>query len=600
MVKKGSMKQFVIIIAVMLLTILCAFTSPVAASTDFLADYSTQYAISPSGVAIVTQNVTLTNKQSTMFPKEYAVTLDTQNINNVIAYDAKGVIAPKIFQHDDKTDIILPFNTQVVGLGKKMTFTLRYENNDVAKQLGTIWEIQIPGIVDDGSINTYTVSLQTPADFGPATYVYPASTNNRWKKDELTHGGIRIAFGDRQSYDVRLKYHLENNQLTPITSEITLPPDTVFQKVTIKQIDPKPKRTHKDQDGNWLSEYELSGGQKLDVTADLSVTTVMKPREDFQEEPVKKETYLVRQQYWETDNAEIIKLAQTYKTPEDIYNYVTHALTYDYQRVNKDSMRKGAVEALNSPQTSLCSEFTDLFIAIARTAGIPAREAVGFAYTTNKKLRPLSLVSDVLHAWPEYYDEKTQIWIPVDPTWQNTTGGINYFDSLDFNHIVFALHGVSSEQPYPAGSYKKGTQPQKNVSVKFSSTLHTTGNPTIKTSFLFPQIATAGKTFAGSVTFENISGSAVSEMTAFIQSSPFPFAATIKETNIPPFGKITAPVSIPINNYFFLGKGMINVTVNSQTVSYYFSIRPMPWLLIPLALIASGILLLLWLIFRKK
>ena len=56
-------------------------------------------------------------------------------------------------------------------------------------------------------------------------------------------------------------------------------------------------------------------------------------------------------------------------------------------------------------------EFTDLFVAIARAAGIPARESVGYAYTTNSRLRPLSLVTDVLHAWPEYYDADKKIWV---------------------------------------------------------------------------------------------------------------------------------------------------------------------------------------------
>jgi len=53
-------------------------------------------------------------------------------------------------------------------------------------------------------------------------------------------------------------------------------------------------------------------------------------------------------------------------------------------------------------------EFTDLFIALSRAAGIPAREINGFAYTDDIRLRPLDLVTDMLHAWPEYYDEEKE------------------------------------------------------------------------------------------------------------------------------------------------------------------------------------------------
>ncbi|GAI19887.1 unnamed protein product, partial [marine sediment metagenome] len=65
----------------------------------------------------------------------------------------------------------------------------------------------------------------------------------------------------------------------------------------------------------------------------------------------------------------------------------------------------GALKALNSKNPVVCMEFTDLFIALCRAAGIPVREVNGYAHTNNPKLRPLSLTLDVLHAWPEYYDE---------------------------------------------------------------------------------------------------------------------------------------------------------------------------------------------------
>ena len=93
-------------------------------------------------------------------------------------------------------------------------------------------------------------------------------------------------------------------------------------------------------------------------------------------------------------------------------------------------------------------EFTDLFITIARSAGIPAREVNGFAYTENPDIQPLSLVNDVLHAWPEYYDSEKGVWIPVDPTWGSTTGGVDYFSKLDLRHFTFVVHGKDSTKPY--------------------------------------------------------------------------------------------------------------------------------------------------------
>ncbi|NCC70435.1 hypothetical protein EOM09_02540, partial [bacterium] len=44
---------------------------------------------------------------------------------------------------------------------------------------------------------------------------------------------------------------------------------------------------------------------------------------------------------------------------------------------------------LNLPNSSICTDFTDLFITLARAKGIPAREVQGFAYTNNSKIKPI-------------------------------------------------------------------------------------------------------------------------------------------------------------------------------------------------------------------
>jgi transglutaminase-like putative cysteine protease len=62
------------------------------------------------------------------------------------------------------------------------------------------------------------------------------------------------------------------------------------------------------------------------------------------------------------------------KTPENIYKFVTNNLSYNYYRVKPDVERLGAKDALANPDEAICTEFTDLFITLARSAGIPARE----------------------------------------------------------------------------------------------------------------------------------------------------------------------------------------------------------------------------------
>jgi hypothetical protein len=73
----------------------------------------------------------------------------------------------------------------------------------------------------------------------------------------------------------------------------------------------------------------------------------------------------------------------------------------------------------------------------------------------------------VLHAWPEYYDETQHLWKPIDPTWGNTTGGVDYFDQFDVSHFVFTYNGTSSTDPFGAGAYTPEDK-QKNVEVTFA------------------------------------------------------------------------------------------------------------------------------------
>ncbi|MFB5608419.1 MAG: hypothetical protein ACE5RG_10020, partial [Candidatus Nitrosomaritimum yanchengensis] len=52
--------------------------------------------------------------------------------------------------------------------------------------------------------------------------------------------------------------------------------------------------------------------------------------------------------------------------------------------------------------------------------------------------------------------------------WGHTTGGVDYFSKLDLKHFTFVVHGLSDENPPPPGSYKLGSNPQKDVYVSFS------------------------------------------------------------------------------------------------------------------------------------
>jgi transglutaminase-like putative cysteine protease len=78
-----------------------------------------------------------------------------------------------------------------------------------------------------------------------------------------------------------------------------------------------------------------------------------------------------------------------------------------------------------------CNEHTALYVALARSLGIPARIAVGLVFTRG---------AFYYHAWPEVYlDEGNRrgVWLPVDPT-------LNEFPA-DATHLRLARGGLDRQ-----------------------------------------------------------------------------------------------------------------------------------------------------------
>lgn len=580
---------------------------PCIAAGEFQADYDVQYALSPSGKTIVTQHVTLTNKLPNFYPKQYSLLLDSDKIKSVIAYDDGGVITPTISVKDGKTDIGLSFNVKTIGLGKSFSFSLRYEHNGVAVKNGSIWEIYIPGIANDPDIGTYTVTLAVPPNFGQAAYISPLPVGQMtWNKAQMIAGGVSAAYGSRQYFDVKLTYTLVSQAMGGRQS-IALPPDTAFQKVTLLSLSPKPETVEKDRDGNWLATYDVLPSQTKTVTAHLSIATSLSPRPEFHTSTVDTDALTKPLQYWESTNPSIVELSKKYRTPEEIYTYVSHALTYDYSKVSVVSKRLGAVLSLSKPKEAVCVEFTDLFIAIARAAGIPARRVVGYAYTANPKLRPTSIDTDVLHAWPEYYDSEKKLWIPVDPTWAHTTGGADYFTKLDFNHIAFAINGLDSVEPYPAGFYHSTNAPGSDISVSFSDGKDANSPANITSVVVFPEQVGAGTNPTGEVRVTNKGGESayVISVSATSDIGNVHRLDTIEE--LLPYATVRLPFSATFPQSLTTKTGTITVKVNDALIKKSFTVKPIIWLLTLIVLcVILGIVvgiklfqLVVWKRFRK-
>ncbi len=578
---------------VLLFVLLFSFvpTKPAQAAANFDTDYKVTYTIDETGVAHSVIDITLTNTTSQYYAPSYKMQLGFSEISNVRARDSGGEIQAGVIKNETGHIIDVKFNNKAVGLNSKQQFQITFDTPTIARHYGKIWEIDIPGISNPNDFKSFVVELKVPPSFGQPAYTKPKQPTNAltFTKDTLGRSGISIAFGNTQVYKYNLTYHLRNPNLYPITTEIALPPDTNYQEVSIDAIVPAPENVIQDKDGNWLAQYKLKSAQNMDVVVAGKTQVHLTPK-PVELTPEQLQTYTLQQKYWESSNDQIRELADELKTPERIYDYVVDALDYDFSRVTEEKPRLGALGSLQNQNSAVCREFTDLFIALARAAGIPAREVDGYAYTENAKQRPLSKEKDILHVWPEYYDKDKKTWVMVDPTWGSTTGGVDYFSVMDFSHMALVIKGVNSEYPIPAGGYKYTDQAaSKDVQVEFT-TEPFQPRQSIDTNSTIPELAIAGLPITGSIKVMNTGSTYLSPQILYLSSNTFsPNTQTIATTGIPPFG--TAEVQAKFNPTSFLTNTEGEYTIRVAGASNVYQVKSAPFFLTPLGGgIAVGIL----------
>ncbi len=587
------------------------FTEPLFASEEFKTEYNIRYQVNKSGIVSVNHQISLTNKLSRVYATQYSLTLPSTQIQNIKATDSDGDCQMEINKDSKSTTIIIKFNQQVVGVDKTLTFNLTYENLNAALRKGEIWEINIPRISNLSEIDSYSLSLNVPQSFGNPAFIRPepievieseSFKTYRFTQNRLFESGINATFGPFQIFNFTLFYYLDNSHYSMAETEIALPPDTAFQQLSFKNLDPRPLNIRVDQDGNWLAKYKLKPRQQLKVIASGRVKILAQPQKDFPQ-PNKEilDDNLSASLYWEVNHPQIIKLSKNLKTPKVIYNFVINTLEYNFDRVAEGVERLGAVKALENPSQAICMEFTDLFITLARASGIPAREINGFAYTDDIRLRPLNLVTDVLHSWPEYYDEKKQLWVPIDPTWEKTTEGIDYFYKSDLNHFVFAIHGQNSEEPYPAGSYKSPDSMEKTVQVAFGE-YEPEKPPKLQVDFSLPAQIFWKETKKGKLIIKNEGQTAFYNLKVKINAQGVVLSSPHQQEIpvLPPFSYREISLIITPENAFAKGDGLIKISVNDQDFEKEIEIGSFIWQIIIPSLGGALTLATLFILLKKK
>jgi transglutaminase-like putative cysteine protease len=116
-----------------------------------------------------------------------------------------------------------------------------------------------------------------------------------------------------------------------------------------------------------------------------------------------------------------------------IYDYVFTTMRYDKTGTG---WGRGDVLYACDAKKGNCTDFHSLFIAMARSQGIPARFEIGFPLPPDKHSAEIS----GYHCWADFFDPQHG-WIPVDisEAWKHPEKKDYFFGAHDANRVEFTM-----------------------------------------------------------------------------------------------------------------------------------------------------------------
>jgi transglutaminase-like putative cysteine protease len=132
-----------------------------------------------------------------------------------------------------------------------------------------------------------------------------------------------------------------------------------------------------------------------------------------------------------------VKVAEGKTAPLDkaraIYAYVFTTMRYDKTGTG---WGRGDVLYACDAKKGNCTDFHSLFIAMARSQGIPARFEIGFPLPADKHSAEIA----GYHCWAEFF-EPDHGWVPVDisEAWKHQEKRDYFFGAHDANRVQFSM-----------------------------------------------------------------------------------------------------------------------------------------------------------------
>jgi transglutaminase-like putative cysteine protease len=318
--------------------------------------------------------------------------------------------------------------------GKKIIFSWDLGNGEKREGEELSYTYNEPGVY----IITLTATAGSASDSAIATI---------WVAE---HSGNLLIL-DRYNCTVEVEVILQNNgpgSLKEVTYGMDIPATIdPFQQISNINSDPQDFKEKTDKNGNIFYKYYLGTvsegkAKSIKVSYDANISQFV-PSEDISisgathqlgtEEDLDK--YLKSQKLIDSDSEPIKDVVKKvvgseddpYKIAEKLYNFVIDNFEYDYVRFAEKKREDYKASELLEIKKGVCQDYSILYAALCRAAGIPAKYIGGIPIFSilNEEDKEL----EVEHAWNEIYLAEYG-WIPIDVTGELKFLTSNYYLDL--------------------------------------------------------------------------------------------------------------------------------------------------------------------------
>jgi hypothetical protein len=407
-----------------------------------------------------------------------------QTIDSISLSDSQGNQVDYSIEITNRDSIILKVKfPRRVDSSSEYTLSLSYNSYGLLVTSGKIRDVYIPSFSEDYSFETDTTSetvsteLVIPQSYGRVNFTSPkvevkASDVNwllHFEKEQLVGETGWIQVGTEQNYSFQITQPYKKTSEVPDISntfKVLIPRNVISgpinQKVFFTKINPVANNIYLDSDGNLVAEFKVPANSSGEISIEgytvITQNNSVNLRDSGTMSQIPNEVKMNNTEpadYWESNNDLILQEAdqlfnQVPESDKNVYDVVSNTYKYvinriDYSEVKRFGLniRQGALATLQGG-AAVCMEYSDLFIALMRAQGVPARAAFGYGYSALDEIS--SSDSTINHQWAEVYLPNLEQWVSVDTTWgengQELIGG-------DLNHFYTHVASTSPETPSP-------------------------------------------------------------------------------------------------------------------------------------------------------